>query len=57
MEWGCGDLVEWDGCEFLSIGFVEVSRKLWGVDPVREDKYLAARGCVYMCVSAVDCLF
>jgi hypothetical protein len=36
---------------------VEVSSKVCGVDPVGEDKYLAARGCVSMCVSTVDCLF
>jgi hypothetical protein len=39
------------------IGFVEVSRKVWGVDPVREDKYVAARGFVSMGTGTVDCLF
>ena len=41
----------------LSIEFVEVSCKVWGMYPVEEDKYVAARGCVSACVGVVYCLF
>jgi hypothetical protein len=42
---------------YMLIGFVEVSIKVWGVDPVREDKYLTARGSVSMCMGAEYYLF
>ncbi len=41
----------------LSVGFVEVSRKVWGMYPIGEHKYVAIRGCVYICVGAAICLF
>ena len=49
--------MEGDGGEFLRIGFVEISLKVWGMYPVGEDKDVVARGCVSMCVSAVYSLF
>ena len=49
--------MEWDGCQFFYIEFMEVSRKVWGVDPFRENEYVVARGCVSMGISTVDCLF
>ena len=49
--------MEEDGGWFLRIGFMEVSRKVWSVYPVGEDKYVDARGCGSMCMGAVNCLF
>ena len=36
---------------------MEISRKVWGVNPVRENMYVDARRCVSMGMGAVDCLF
>ena len=36
---------------------MEVARKVWGVHPVGEDKYMDVRGCVSMGICAVNCLF
>jgi len=36
---------------------VEVFREVWGVYPVGEDNYVATKGCVSMCMRAVNCLF
>ena len=57
VEWGRGVRAEWNIYSFLGIGFVEVSSKVWGVDSVREDKYMAVWGCVSVRVCPVDCLF
>ncbi len=53
---GRGGLVG-DGGEFLHIGFVEVSCKIWCMYPVREDKDVAARGFAFVGMSTVYCLF
>ncbi len=53
---GRGGLVG-DGGEFLHVEFVEVSCKIRGVYPVRENEDVVVRGCASMGMSDVYCLF
>ncbi len=46
-----------DGGEFLHLGFVEVSCMIRNVYPVREDKYVNARGCASVGMDTIYGLF